>query len=113
MNNILEKIKNSELKVEKLQIKKWGENICVRELTGMQYLDIISKVKSGDSFYNYAIIDSVYDENNQERLFTLDNMDIVEKLGISEYTLLIKTINKLNGWDNAGVSNRKNLTKTN
>jgi hypothetical protein len=77
----------------------------------MQYLDIISKVKDCNTFYNLAIIESVYDADNQERLFSLNNMDVVSNLGIPEYTVLIEAINKLNGWDSVGASNQKNLKK--
>ena len=109
--DILEKAKNNTLKTEKVFVSDWGVEVVVKQLSAKQYLDVSNDCLDGNQvdrkkFLNYAIISSVYDEEN-EQIFDVDSLPILESMSADSYSSLVLAVTKLNNLD----GNPKNLRK--
>lgn len=102
-NEILEKAKKNSLRTEKVHISDWNADVTIKQLNGKEYL---SCANEKDNFWNMVIISCIYDDKG-ERVFTNNDIEVINNLSAGDYTLLISKITKLNGWD-SGNSNPKN-----
>jgi len=111
--DILEKAKNNTLKTEKVFVSDWGVEVVVKQLSAKQYLDVSNDCLDGNQvdrkkFLNYAIISSVYDEDN-EQIFDVNNLSILESMSADSYSSMVMAVTRLNNLD----GNSKNLRKVN
>ena len=96
-SSIKNKIKENKLKEIEVYIPQWQENVTIKELSGKEFVEISTKCIANNDidqskFFLYAVLNSVYSEN--EQLF--DNTNEIETLSSEIYLLLVEKISTLN-----------------
>jgi DeoR/GlpR family transcriptional regulator of sugar metabolism len=113
---ILEKAKSRVQKSEKVYISDWDCEVIVREINAKEYVDISSECldNTGNDvdrkkYMNYMIISSLYSIDG-ERLFTNDDINIIENMGAESFAVIFQAVDKLNNLTGSN-KNPKNLKK--
>jgi hypothetical protein len=98
-------LKQSKLKTKDVEIStdEGSFTVTVKEINGDTYLKLIqfaSNMKTGEvdisKFYQYAIVDTVFYQGTNEKVFTLDDLDTIKEQSATILSPVINTISALN-----------------